>query len=114
MACDYVVGRLQGGRRVKLLAGGWLRLGLRRRVGQLKRLEEIVEVLEVFAAQAIPCLSFPKLWHPRSGAIVPRMSEIRALRELETWTAGNILGAVVLVVVLAVAIVVLIRRYLND
>lgn len=45
---------------------------------------------------------------------MPRMPEVRALRELETWTAGNILGALVLLTVLTATIVVLVRRYLDD
>jgi hypothetical protein len=42
------------------------------------------------------------------------MSEVRALRELETWSAGNILGGLLLLTVLVVAVVVLVRRYLDS
>ena len=45
---------------------------------------------------------------------MPRMSEVRALRELETWTAGNIVGALLLFTVMVVVIVVLVRRYLDS
>lgn len=42
------------------------------------------------------------------------MLEVRALRELETWTAGNIIGGLVLLAIVIAAIVVLVRRYLDE
>jgi flagellar biogenesis protein FliO len=40
--------------------------------------------------------------------------DIRAVRELETWTPGNIVGGIVLAVALVVLIVWLVRRFLSD
>lgn len=42
------------------------------------------------------------------------MSEVRALRELETWTPGNIFGGLLLLAVIVVAVVYLVRRYLDS
>lgn len=99
---------------MELLTGGRFRLHLGRRVGQFERLEEVVEVLEVFAAQPVSSLSLGPAPTQQGRAILPRMPEVVALRELETWTAGNILGAVILLAALVVAIVVLVRRYLGS
>jgi putative effector of murein hydrolase LrgA (UPF0299 family) len=42
------------------------------------------------------------------------MVEVRALRELETWTAGNVVGALILFTLLVIGIVVLVRRFLDE
>jgi formate/nitrite transporter FocA (FNT family) len=42
------------------------------------------------------------------------MPEVRALRELETWSAGNIIGGLLLLALVTLAIVVAVRRYLDE
>jgi Ca2+/Na+ antiporter len=42
------------------------------------------------------------------------MVEVRALREVETWTAGNVVGALILFTLLVIGIVVLVRRFLDE
>ena len=53
-------------------------------------------------------------WGSRTGAIVPRMPEYRALAEAEGWSGSNVTLSLILLVVVIVAVVWVIRRYLAD
>jgi hypothetical protein len=48
-----------------------------------------------------------------NGAIVPRMVDIRAVREVETWTGPNVLGGILLLVVVLALLIWAIRRYVQ-
>jgi high-affinity Fe2+/Pb2+ permease len=45
---------------------------------------------------------------------VPRMLEIRALREVESWTGPSVIAAVILGLALGAFVTWLIYRYLRD
>ena len=45
---------------------------------------------------------------------MPRMTEYRALREVEAWSPANVFWGVVLAVVVIAVIIWLIRRFLAD
>ena len=48
------------------------------------------------------------------GAIVPRMSEIRALREVERWTGTSIVATVLIGLALLTLLAWFIYKYLQD
>lgn len=50
---------------------------------------------------------------PVIRAIVPRMVDIRAVREVETWTTSNVLGGLLLLAVVVALLIWGIRRYLR-
>jgi hypothetical protein len=93
----------------------------RRAVFELEWLEEVVERVNLVVAHATPSRVFAEPATAESGsqvptwmAIVPRIMEIAALREVEPWTGPSlVLGTILLIATLAV-IVWAIRRYLDG
>jgi len=88
---------------------------------QLERLEQVVERVDlVLVAHFAPSQSQvlggfrPERAGIFLGAIVPRMLEIRALREVERWTGPSIVATVLIVVALLAILTWFIHRYLQD
>ena len=50
---------------------------------------------------------------PVIGAILPRMVDIRAVREVETWTTSNVFGGILLLVLVVALVIWAVRRYLR-
>jgi len=88
---------------------------------QLEGLEQVVERVDlVLVAHFTPSQSQvlggfrPERAGIFLGAIVPRMLEIRALREVERWTGPSIVATVLIVVALLAILTWFIHRYLQD